>query len=56
LLLETVLLAVAAVPLVGLLIQAGRAVRRCAFALSGALLLTSVGAAVALPAYTAESA
>jgi len=55
LLLETLLLYLAAVPLVGLLMLAGRSVRRSGFALSGALLLTSIGAAVALPAYTAES-
>lgn len=55
LLLETVLLVFAATPLVGLLMQAARAVRRAAFALSSAVLVTSIGAAVALPAYTAES-
>ncbi len=55
LLLETVLLVLGAVPFVGLLIQVGRATRRAALAVSAALLLTSVGAAIVLPAYTAES-
>jgi hypothetical protein len=55
LLLVTVLLVFAAVPLVGLLMHAAHAVRRAALVLSGAVWIISVAGAVALPAYTPES-